>query len=67
MELTIQESSAQGTAMVTWLHQSLSSAMGEIASLKGQIAILEHRLAAASASKPEVAEAPQEQPEPNAP
>lgn len=45
MELTIQEASAQGTAMVTWLHQSLAASMGEIATLKGQIAILEYRLA----------------------
>lgn len=59
---TIAEGSAQGTAMVTWLHQALASAMGECATLRGQIAVLEHRLAI-TITPP----TPPETAEPNAP
>lgn len=55
---TIAEGSAQGTAMVTWLHQSLINALGECATLRGHIAVLEHRLtiAATPPTLPETAE-----------
>lgn len=55
---TIAEGSAQGTAMVTWLHQSLVNALGECAMLRGQIAVLEHRLtiAAVPPAPPETSE-----------
>lgn len=58
---TVAEGSAQGTAMVSWLHQSLVNALGECATLRGHIAVLEHRLAVAAVA------APSETPESNAP
>jgi len=52
MDLTIPELNVQGTAMVTWLHQELARALGEVATLKGQNAILEYKLAQALTPKP---------------
>ena len=44
-DLSPQEMSVQGSAMVTHLHQQLTQAIGDIARLKGENAILEYRLA----------------------
>lgn len=53
MNLTHEETNVQGTAMVTWLHGELARALGRIAELTGQNAVLEYKLAQATTPKPD--------------
>ena len=57
-ELTPQELTAQGNVMVTFLHRQLAEAIGRIAALEGEKAVLEIRLAKATTpeAKPDGAE-----------
>lgn len=48
MELTAPELAAQGNAMVAFLQQKLSEALGEITRLNGLVAILDYKLGVAN-------------------
>ena len=50
-DLSPQEMSVQGSAMVTYLHAKLAAAMAEIAELHGKNAVLEYKLAKATGSQ----------------
>ena len=57
MEPTTAEANVQGSAMASWLHQQLTSATGQIATLMGEKAVLEYKLGQAlkAAETPEKA------------
>lgn len=60
MQLTLEETNVQGSAMSTHLYNELARANGRIAELIGQIAVLEYKLAQATTPKSPPQESPVE-------